>query len=66
MINNIKLISDQKKLTPRDVGELYAFGGSNPRPVGTVEMIADFFEKWWRESDIDGFNVNCRLLLEAV
>lgn len=61
VINNIKLISTERKFTPRVVGELYAFGGSNPRPVGSVEMIADFFEKWWKETDIDGFNVNCEL-----
>ena len=22
-------------------------------------MVADFFEKWWKETGIDGFNVNC-------
>jgi alkanesulfonate monooxygenase SsuD/methylene tetrahydromethanopterin reductase-like flavin-dependent oxidoreductase (luciferase family) len=48
VINNIKLISEQGKFTPRIAGELYAFGGSNPRPVGTPEMIADFMEKLWR------------------
>jgi alkanesulfonate monooxygenase SsuD/methylene tetrahydromethanopterin reductase-like flavin-dependent oxidoreductase (luciferase family) len=58
VVNNIKLISEQGKFTPRIAGELYAFGGSNPRPVGTPETIADFFEKWWREADVDGFNVN--------
>lgn len=59
VINNIKLVSEQKAWTPRSVGERYAFAGSNPRPVGTAETIADFFEKWWKEADIDGFNVNC-------
>jgi len=40
---------------------VFALGSSGPRPVGTPEMVADFFEKWWREGDLDGFNVNCSL-----
>jgi alkanesulfonate monooxygenase SsuD/methylene tetrahydromethanopterin reductase-like flavin-dependent oxidoreductase (luciferase family) len=60
VIDNIKLISTETKFTPRVVAEMFALGGSGPRPVGTPETVADFFEKWWREGDLDGFNVNCQ------
>lgn len=26
---------------------------------GTAEMVADVFEKWVEEADIDGFNMAC-------
>ncbi|EHL01389.1 putative monooxygenase moxC [Glarea lozoyensis 74030] len=58
VIDNIKLIGTEKVFTPRVVAEMFALGGSGPRPVGTAETVADFFEKWWREGDIDGFNLN--------
>ncbi|KFA70190.1 hypothetical protein S40285_04415 [Stachybotrys chlorohalonatus IBT 40285] len=58
VIENIRVIGENKKFTPRVVAEMFALGGSGPRPVGTPEMVADFFEKWWREGDIDGFNIN--------
>lgn len=61
VIDNIKVISQEKIFTPRVVAEMFALGGSGPRPVGTPEMVADFFEQWWREGDLDGFNVNCEL-----
>ncbi|RDI86725.1 hypothetical protein Vi05172_g3155 [Venturia inaequalis] len=60
VIDNIKLIGEHKVFTPRVVAEMFALGGSGPRPVGTPELVADFFEKWWREGDLDGFNVNCK------
>lgn len=60
VIENIKAISEEKVFTPRVVAEMFALGGSGPRPVGTPEMVADFFEKWWTESEIDGFNLNCK------
>jgi alkanesulfonate monooxygenase SsuD/methylene tetrahydromethanopterin reductase-like flavin-dependent oxidoreductase (luciferase family) len=60
VIDNIKLLNTEgTKFTPRVVAEMFALGSSGPRPVGTPEMVADFFEKWWREGDLDGFNVNC-------
>jgi alkanesulfonate monooxygenase SsuD/methylene tetrahydromethanopterin reductase-like flavin-dependent oxidoreductase (luciferase family) len=59
VIDNIKVIAQEKIFTPRVVAEMFALGGSGPRPVGTPEMVADFFEQWWREGDIDGFNLNC-------
>lgn len=62
VIDNIKLIGTEKIFTPRVVAEMFALGGSGPRPVGTPEMVADFFEKWWREGGIDGYNLNCNSL----
>jgi alkanesulfonate monooxygenase SsuD/methylene tetrahydromethanopterin reductase-like flavin-dependent oxidoreductase (luciferase family) len=63
VIDNIKVISQEKIFTPRVVAEMFALGGSGPRPVGTPEMVADFFEQWWREGDLDGFNLNCKALV---
>ena len=65
VIDNIKVISEEKVFTPRVVAEMFALGGSGPRPVGTPEMVADFFEQWWREGDLDGFNVNCKPTLPS-
>lgn len=66
VINNVKILSKEKVFTPRTVGERYGFSGSNPRPVGTVEMVADFFEEWWREADIDGFTFNCKFFVQIM
>ncbi|RDW61302.1 hypothetical protein BP5796_11194 [Coleophoma crateriformis] len=44
--------------TPRKLGEKMALGGFHPAPVGTPEMVADVFEQWVREADIDGFNIS--------
>jgi hypothetical protein len=30
-----------------------------PMPVGTASIVADIFEPWIREADIDGFNIAC-------
>ncbi|QDS69287.1 hypothetical protein FKW77_002556 [Venturia effusa] len=58
VIDNIKVIGEDKVFTPRVVAEMFALGGSGPRPVGTAEEVADFFEEWWRGGGLDGFNVN--------
>lgn len=34
-----------------------ALGGLHPAPVATPEMVADIFEEWINEADVDGFNV---------
>jgi hypothetical protein len=31
-------------------------------PVGTASMVADVFEQWIKEADIDGFNMACELI----
>ncbi|KAH8646144.1 FMN-dependent oxidoreductase [Xylariales sp. PMI_506] len=48
---------DGKPWTPRRLGIQMAFGGLHPMPVGTAEDVADVFEQWIEEADIDGFNV---------
>lgn len=69
--------SQSKPWTPRMLGEKMAvsfgaqksryttdapqFGGLYPMPVGTASMVADVFEKWIEETDIDGFNMACKL-----
>jgi hypothetical protein len=34
-----------------------ALGGLHPCPVGTVEEVADVFQAWVEEADVDGFNI---------
>lgn len=43
--------------TPRRLGKMMALGGTAPLPIGTPEMVADVFEKWLEEADVDGFNL---------
>jgi FMN-dependent oxidoreductase (nitrilotriacetate monooxygenase family) len=43
--------------TPRRLGMRMALGGLHPCPVGSAEQVADVFEAWVREADVDGFNV---------
>lgn len=60
VINNLKTATDNDgEWTPRRLGELMALGGTTPAPVGTAEMVADVFVEWFRETDIDGFNIVC-------
>jgi alkanesulfonate monooxygenase SsuD/methylene tetrahydromethanopterin reductase-like flavin-dependent oxidoreductase (luciferase family) len=47
-----------KPWTPRRLGETMALGGFHPAPVGTPEMVADVFEEWVRDADVDGFNIS--------
>ena len=42
--------------------DLNAFCGFCPMPVGTPEMVADVFEDWVNNGDIDGFNVACMVI----
>jgi alkanesulfonate monooxygenase SsuD/methylene tetrahydromethanopterin reductase-like flavin-dependent oxidoreductase (luciferase family) len=46
-------------ITPRVLAQKMAFCGFCPMPVGTPEMVADVFEDWVNNGDIDGFNVAC-------
>lgn len=43
--------------TPRRLGMKMALGGLHPCPVGTAEEVADVFEQWIEEADVDGFNI---------
>jgi hypothetical protein len=45
-------------VTPRDLGEILAFGGLGPQPVGSASQVPDVLEKWVNECDIDGFNIS--------
>lgn len=49
--------SQEAPWTPRRLGMKYAVGGFHPTPVGTPEMVADHFEQWIRDADVDGFNI---------
>ncbi|KAK5655168.1 hypothetical protein OQA88_6067 [Cercophora sp. LCS_1] len=48
---------EQGEWTPRRLGMRMALGGLHPCPVGTAEQVADVFEAWVNEADVDGFNV---------
>jgi alkanesulfonate monooxygenase SsuD/methylene tetrahydromethanopterin reductase-like flavin-dependent oxidoreductase (luciferase family) len=50
-------LEDDKPWTPERLGARMSFGGSGSTPVGTPAMVADVFEMWMNEADIDGFNV---------
>jgi alkanesulfonate monooxygenase SsuD/methylene tetrahydromethanopterin reductase-like flavin-dependent oxidoreductase (luciferase family) len=61
LINSAKNFAETggKPLTPRMLGHAFAFCGFGQPYVGTPEMIADVFESFVNEADIDGFNVAC-------
>lgn len=59
MINTVRSQTEEV-VTPRLLGERMAFCGFGPMPVGTPEMVADVFEDWAVNADIDGFNVACK------
>ncbi|EXJ82049.1 hypothetical protein A1O1_08118 [Capronia coronata CBS 617.96] len=44
-------------VTPRFLGEKMAFCGFGAMPVGDPETVADVFEDWVNNADVDGFNV---------
>ncbi|CAK7232470.1 hypothetical protein SBRCBS47491_008282 [Sporothrix bragantina] len=48
---------EKQPWTPRRIGMRLAMGGLHPQPVGTAVEVADVFEKWVREADVDGFNI---------
>lgn len=65
IIDTVKKItqeSDDEPWTPRRLGILMALGGTAPMPIGTPAMVADVFEKWMNEADVDGFNLQRRSL----
>lgn len=43
--------------TPRRLGMRMALGGLHPCPCGTADEVADVFEQWANEADVDGFNI---------
>jgi alkanesulfonate monooxygenase SsuD/methylene tetrahydromethanopterin reductase-like flavin-dependent oxidoreductase (luciferase family) len=52
-----KATGNTEPWTPRRLGETMALGGFHPAPVGTPEMVADVFEQWIDEAEVDGFNI---------
>jgi alkanesulfonate monooxygenase SsuD/methylene tetrahydromethanopterin reductase-like flavin-dependent oxidoreductase (luciferase family) len=52
-------------VTPRVLAQKMAFCGFSPMPVGTPEMVADVFEDWVNNGDVDGFNVACRCITNS-
>lgn len=58
MFDAIKSVSGEA-ITPRRLGEEFAFCGFAMMPIGTPDMIADVMEEWANVGDIDGFNVAC-------
>ncbi|KAF2808492.1 bacterial luciferase-like protein [Mytilinidion resinicola] len=52
-----KVSGNTEPWTPRLLGEKMALGGFHPAPVGTPAMVADVFEQWIDEADVDGFNI---------
>lgn len=55
--NFSKAIGHTGAWTPRKLGEKMSLGGFHPCPVGTAEMVANVFETWIEEGDVDGFNI---------
>ena len=45
------------KWTKRTLAEHIMVGGLGPTPVGTPAQVADEFERWVKEADVDGFNI---------
>jgi len=51
--------------TPKTMGAMMSLGGTTPMPIGTPEYVADFMEKWFNESGIDGFNLTCKHVFQS-
>jgi alkanesulfonate monooxygenase SsuD/methylene tetrahydromethanopterin reductase-like flavin-dependent oxidoreductase (luciferase family) len=46
-----------KKWTKVTVAKHITVGGLGATVVGTPSQVADEFERWVREADVDGFNI---------
>ncbi|MED3763387.1 LLM class flavin-dependent oxidoreductase [Ureibacillus terrenus] len=57
MLEVLTKYSPNKKWTVRELANFAGIGGLGPVAVGTPEQIADTFEEWIDETDIDGFNI---------
>lgn len=47
------------KWTKHTVAKHITLGGLGATTVGTASQIADEFERWVEEADVDGFNIVC-------
>lgn len=43
--------------TPRQIARHAAIGGRGPVAVGSYAEVADTFQQWMEEADVDGFNL---------
>lgn len=50
------------KWTKWVIAEKIIVGGLGATPVGTPEQVADEFERWLDEADVDGFNIVSRVV----
>ncbi|MGG3622878.1 LLM class flavin-dependent oxidoreductase [Bacillus gobiensis] len=57
MLENLTKVNPNKTWTVRELANFAGIGGMGPVAVGTPEQIADTFEEWIDETDIDGFNL---------
>ncbi|WP_336511150.1 LLM class flavin-dependent oxidoreductase [Bhargavaea massiliensis] len=57
MLEGLTKASPNKKWTPRELANFAGIGGLGPVFIGTPESIADLFEEWIDDTDIDGFNL---------
>jgi FMN-dependent oxidoreductase (nitrilotriacetate monooxygenase family) len=57
MENLAKYAPKKGKWTKHTLAEHIYVGGLGATVVGTPELVADEFERWMREADIDGFNI---------
>ena len=57
-VESLTKSSPNKKWTVRELANFAGIGGMGPIVVGTPEQIADTFEEWIDETDIDGFNLS--------
>jgi hypothetical protein len=68
VINGFKTASEEatEPWTPKYLGHMAAFGGTTPKPTGTAQVVADFFEQCFNETGIDGFNIACEYFSDTL
>ncbi|MCM3539186.1 LLM class flavin-dependent oxidoreductase [Priestia endophytica] len=57
MLESLTKYSSNKTWTVQELAKFAGIGGMGPVAVGTPQQIADIFEEWIDETDIDGFNL---------
>ncbi len=57
LLESLTTLSTEKKWTVRELANFAGIGGMGPLIVGTPQQIADSFEEWIDDTDIDGFNL---------
>ena len=54
----LKKIDPDRKWTPEAIADYMALGSILPKIIGSPKTVADTFERWMDEGDLDGFNVH--------